>query len=489
MQTIKEAPDHQRYMDHLKGVMGIGIVPIRDDGLCWWGAIDIDNHNKTADLDLVTIEKEVGLLKLPLVVCRSKSGGAHLYLFGQEPLRADMLKTILSRWMADLRIEGSDCVFPKQTKLTQDGEGKRALGNWINLPYFNAHDTDRYMVSAGKRSAFDLFLDHAEALAITQEQLEQFFGSEHSEAPPCIQRALKEGIGEGSRNEALFHITVYNRKRNPEGARGMSHAMQSEIFGEPLPFPEADKTIRSAAKKSYGYLCKKEPWQGWCDKDVCKKRKFGISESEYEILTADTSLPTFSDLTKYLNTEPVMWEIRMNGVPVMLTTEELMSWKSVRERAAEKLHIILPAKMKPSQWTDEILAGLIQKVRLEEAPFDSSPNGSLTMRMEEFLRKADLKSDGSDPKDREALLRGMPVVQVHHNERVIMFRAMDYEDYLRRMKTDIPRNRTLWHRANKQMGVSFDRIRVGQQLLSIWYIEVSRINENKFETIDSTPEY
>jgi hypothetical protein len=32
----------------------------------------------------------------------------------------------------------------------------------------------------------------------TQEQLEEYFGSEHSDAPPCIRKALKEGIPEGS---------------------------------------------------------------------------------------------------------------------------------------------------------------------------------------------------------------------------------------------------------------------------------------------------
>ena len=125
----------------------------------------------------------------------------------------------------------------------------------------------------------------------------------------------------------------------------MSHSMQSELFVEPLPFSEADRTIKSAIKKSYGYLCKKEPWKDWCDKDACRKAKYGISESEYETLMADTKLPLFSDLTKYLNTDPVMWELKMNGIPITMTTEELMDYKAVRLRAMEKLHTVLPAKM------------------------------------------------------------------------------------------------------------------------------------------------
>lgn len=489
MQTIKESFGVDQIKNHLNGKIGLGIVPIRDDGMAYWGAIDIDNHGKDHDLDLLAIEAKVKSLGLPLIVCRSKSGGAHLYLFGREPLRADMLKTVLTRWMSDLQLEGSDCVFPKQTKLALDSQGQKPLGNWINLPYFDANDTDRYAIENGKKCPFDLFLTNSESSAITQEQLEDYFGSEHSDAPPCIRRALKEGIGEGSRNEALFHITIYNRKRNPEGAREMSHSMQSQLFATPLPFSEADKTIKSAAKKSYGYLCKKEPWKDWCDKDACRKCKFGISESEYETLLADTKLPLFSDLVKYLNTEPVMWELRMNGVPITMTTEELMDYKQLRIRAMEKLHMVLPSKIKPSQWTDEILSELMNNVQIEEAPIEASPMGVLALRLDEFMRKADLTSPGDDPRDRDHLLRGMPVVQIHKGEKVIMFRSIDYEDYLKRTKTDIPRNKTLWHRANREMGVQFDRIRVKQQIISIWYVDFLRVADVKPDPMNFNPEY
>lgn len=491
MQTLKEPHGPEHFRAHLEGQIGLGLVPIRDDGMCWWGAIDVDNHGSTKDLDLPAIEKKVRASNLPLIICRSKSGGAHLYLFGVEPLRGDMLKTILTRWMADLDLEGSDAVFPKQAKLPMDGQGNRPLGNWINLPYFKAEETDRYAIEDGKPISFDLFLTNAEAKAISQEQLEGFFANEHSDAPPCIQRALKEQVktGEGLRNEALFHITIYNRKRNPEQARELSHAMQAQIFETALPFGEADKTIRSAAKKNYGYLCKKDPWKGWCDRDLCRKRKFGISESEFEVLIADTKLPMFSNLVKYMNTDPVLWELQMNGVSITFTTEELMDYRLIRQRAVERLHMMLPSKIKPGQWTDEILAELMQTLVIEEAPMESSAIGVLNIRLEEFLRKSDLSSDGHDPKDRDALLRGMPVVQMHQAERVIMFRSIDYEDYLKRTKTDIPRNKSLWHKMNKDLGVKFDRIRVKNQLVSVWILPWDRIAEVKHDPVNVSPEY
>jgi hypothetical protein len=489
MRTVKDAVTARQYELHLAGKMGLGMVPIRDDGLCWFGAIDVDNHGKSEDLDLPHIESKVRSAELPLVVCRSKSGGAHLYLFGREPLRADMVKTILTKWMSELKFEGSDCVFPKQVKLALDSKGQRPLGNWINLPYFGGDDTERYALDNGNRCSLDLFLDNAENGSITQEQLEDYFGSEHSDAPPCIRKALKEGIPEGSRNEALFHLTIYNKKRHPEGAREMSHAMQADVFSSPLSFPEADAVIKSALKKSYGYSCKKEPWASWCDRDACRKCKFGISENDYTALANEAKLPMFSDLVKYLNTEPVMWELKMNGASVTMTTEELIDYRAVRIKAMEKISVVLPSTIKASQWSDEILAELMRNARVEEAPLESSPLGALAIRLDEFLRKADLSSTGEDAADKEGLMRGMPVVQMFQGNKVIMFRSIDYEDFLKRTKTDIPRNKTLWHRANRDLGVSFARVRVKNHVIQVWVVPFEKVVDVQFDSVDHELEY
>jgi len=490
MKTLKEPLNSSFFEKHLKGEIGLGIVPIRDDGLVWFGAIDIDNHDSSCDLDLASIELKIRTLGLPLILCRSKSGGAHLYLFGREPLRADMAKGVLLRWMSDLNIEGSDCVFPKQTKLIMDAEGNRALGNWINLPYFNAHETNRYAIENGCPCSFDLFLTNAETNSITQEELEKYFNAEHSNAPPCIKAALKHGIENGQRNEALFHITIYNKKRNPNSALEMTHSMQAELFEESLPYAEANRTIKSALKKAYEYSCKKDPWRDWCDKDECRKLKYGISDSEYESITASDKLPMFTDLIKYINSEPVVWEFKMDGVPIIMTTEELMDYRQVRVKAIEKINKVLPSKLKQSQWTDEILSELMKEIKFEEAPIESTPNGVLKFRLEEFLRKADLTNDGADINDRSVMLRGMPVVSWYQNEKMVMFRAMDYEDYLKRTKTDIPKNKTLWYRANREMGVINFRVRVKGRVMSVWAVPYSSlINDGKEDPINFEAEY
>ncbi len=62
---------------HIEGKQGVNSIPINSDNMCRFGALDIDIY----DLDLAELNKKIRKLKLPLFQCRSKSGGAHLFLF------------------------------------------------------------------------------------------------------------------------------------------------------------------------------------------------------------------------------------------------------------------------------------------------------------------------------------------------------------------------------------------------------------------------
>ena len=70
--------------DHLKGVKGIGSIPITDNNECKFGVLDIDTYT----VDHKEIAKECKVLKIPAVVCRSKSGGAHICSFLTEWVNA-----------------------------------------------------------------------------------------------------------------------------------------------------------------------------------------------------------------------------------------------------------------------------------------------------------------------------------------------------------------------------------------------------------------
>jgi len=167
METVKDqVPTVSDFELHLTGKQGIGVVPVMDDDMCYFGAIDIDAHGDLPDIDLSDLEKRVRENDLPLSVCRSKSGGAHLYLFCAEPLKASLVRTALSKWAQVLGYGGCE-IFPTQRTLFTSNDGTRAFGNWINLCYFDTEKTKRYSVEGGKQIPLDYFVDLAESRKIT----------------------------------------------------------------------------------------------------------------------------------------------------------------------------------------------------------------------------------------------------------------------------------------------------------------------------------
>ena len=57
---------------------GFGHHPNYEDNTCRWGCIDIDVYN----LDHTSLIQSIRNLSLPLIVCRrSKSGGAHIFIY------------------------------------------------------------------------------------------------------------------------------------------------------------------------------------------------------------------------------------------------------------------------------------------------------------------------------------------------------------------------------------------------------------------------
>ena len=80
------------WSDHLAGRgPALGIIPITDTNDCRWGCIDIDEYN----FDHAGLIKSIRDHKLALIVCRSKSGGAHVFLFTKENIPASLMQSKL----------------------------------------------------------------------------------------------------------------------------------------------------------------------------------------------------------------------------------------------------------------------------------------------------------------------------------------------------------------------------------------------------------
>ena len=128
-----QAPTSGTYLAHLEGKISMGIVPINRSGLAKFGVLDIDDHHKKPagykfNYDLLL--KKIKFLKLPLTIFKSKSGGAHCYLFLDKFYKAIDVRHILKKMSYALGYERDIEIFPKQEQLRPDENG-----NFINLPY------------------------------------------------------------------------------------------------------------------------------------------------------------------------------------------------------------------------------------------------------------------------------------------------------------------------------------------------------------------
>ena len=144
--VLKEPRTLSHWEGHLSGKGdSIGIIPINEDNSCTWGCIDVDQY----PLDHKAIIEKIRRMKLPLVVCRSKSGGAHLFLFTTEWISAKEMQEVLQHIAAALGY-GNCEIFPKQVKLFLD---RGDVGNFLNLPYYDAEEGLRYAVKEDGQSA------------------------------------------------------------------------------------------------------------------------------------------------------------------------------------------------------------------------------------------------------------------------------------------------------------------------------------------------
>jgi hypothetical protein len=459
---------------HFEGTLGAGSVPIHDDDTCFWAAIDIDNHDTDEDIPISEVDELIRTHRLPLVPCRSKSGGIHVYLFLEKPQPAVKIRVVMAKW-AGLLGYGSAEIFPKQGKLINGKEGKRQLGNWLNLPYFDIvgqHGTMRYAVKDGKKLTLVEFLDYAEKHRATDKELHADSLAEHPDAPPCIQRILVNGVAQGHRNEAIYNVAVYLRKAFPEQAEQRAKDANLTLFTKPLPRAELTRTINSALRPDCQYRCNEEPVKTLCDRDTCLQRKFGITTADADRMAAHESLPAFTELTKYM-TDPVRWEVKIDGVKVTnIMTPQLLEFRAMREIIADRLTKIVPM-IKPVEW-ERMLMPMMQEARIIDVPDEASVAGVMRDRLREFAAKSDLLSKGEDKTERKILLRGLPVVQVMDGERSVCFRAQDFVNYLKRTKSEELKGVNLYF-AIKELGMQHTKFRAGDENINIWYLPVSQV--------------
>lgn len=476
MFTIKKKVTIKEFKRHLNGEFGLGCVPVDSKGMCHWAAIDIDSHHGEA-VDINTISRAIFSKGIPLVPCRSKSGGVHCYMFASEPIPAVLIKKVLTKWAEDIGYGGSE-IFPKQSS-TRDNN----TGNWLNLAYYNAKDTVRYSVEIEgkdiKKLGIEQFIERAETCKLSNSMLKSFVLSGHEQAPPCLQTLMIEGVPKGVRNESLYGFTIYLKKKFPASSyRQEIQKINQEIFERPLPLSEVNRSITSASRSEYRYKCMQEPFRGFCDSKTCLTREFGIEPSDS--FETGEGMPDFTRL-RVINTEPPMWELTIDATPIIIPTKALRSFQFLAEEIMDKLFIVVPL-IKQKDWLP-ILSDLMQDVEHISAPDDASTSGIIREKLLEFVDRADFNSNGKDPSDKDLIGRGLPVVQEIHGAggfREILFRGGDFVMFLKRTRSEEMKGNTLWM-ALRKMGIDYKRTRVMGKTKNIWALPIDGAGRTKLE--------
>ena len=277
---VKEPITRDKWINHLEGKEpSLGIIPIDDNNQCKWGAIDIDTYD---GFDYKKLIKKIVENKLPLIVCKSKSGGAHVFLFVSEPVLAKDMQIKLKEIAVWLGY--GDCeIFPKQIELNSKG-----TGNFLNLPYNHPEFPTRYAFDDKGNALIELsmFIKHYETKVlsnlsmvvidkpVTAKKNEDFKG-----APPCLVTLASQGFPEGSRNMALFQLGIYLRERFPEKLEEKLDYYNSKYFKPPLPSREVLTIFKQVEDKKYFYRCEEPMFKTVCEKIKCQSQKFGVGNS------------------------------------------------------------------------------------------------------------------------------------------------------------------------------------------------------------------
>ena len=371
----KEVTD-ELWEKHLKGEgPSLGIIPIRADNTTKWGCIDIDDY----PIDTRNLILKIRKLKLPLVYCKSKSGGAHLFLFMKSTIASKTMKIKLSAIAALLGQSNAE-IFPKQSGIQPE---KGEVGNFLNLPYYHAMKTIRFAIkNNGERATLNEFYAMYDKYIVGDLDKVNIKGDEEAikDGPPCLQALCDQGFPEGTRNNGLFNIGVYLKKFDPTNWEKILEKYNQKYMEPPLDHKEISIIVKQLNKKDYRYKCKDQPIVSYCNASVCKFRKYGVGENNV--------MQEIGVLTKLDSKPPIWWMEIPNPDPekpdykIQLSTEQLQSQPKFQLRVMEDTNS-MPPLMKNSDW-QQLIDAKMKKAQITPVSSDGSVSGQFLAHLQEF---------------------------------------------------------------------------------------------------------
>jgi len=414
------------WQDHLEGKdPALGVIPINENNECRWGCIDVDEYN----LDHKNISARIKSHNFPLMTFRSKSGGAHLFLFASEFIPASLMQSKLKAMSEALDFAGSE-IFPKQTVIHVE---KGDTGNFLNLPYHGGVRGLRYTFDEeGNAASLESFYSMYDKWAQTREQIEAIHIKEKvkskeafKDGPPCLNRLAEEGFGEGSRNNALFNIAVFCKKAFDDWENKVSE-YNTRYMTPPLTYSEVQQVIKSVGKKQYeNYRCKDQPICGVCNAAKCRTKKFGVGYNEEQ-------MPELGQLSKICSS-PSQYFLDVDGKRVELTKEQLHNANLFSIEVMDKAGVVIATIPKGPDWRELYLKTLFATMQEIEPLKSLDPKEVLIHLLEQFT------VNRTQARSRDDILRKMAWTD---EEGFCYFRMEDFFNFCKRNNWELDRTKT-----------------------------------------------
>jgi hypothetical protein len=438
---------------HVEGKVGLGIIPLKIENTVSFGAIDIDIYKGISHSG---IENKVKSLGLPLIVCKSKSGGAHLYVFFKEPVAARIVIDKLSEWATILGYGGVE-IFPKQSQRVSPDD----VGNWINMPYFGGDLTQRYAFKDGKSLKLAEFIDYAESKQITAKELRSldFTKLESADeellegAPPCLCIMYANGgVPEGMRNDTLFNAGVYAQKKYGDDLwREKLHELNTLLCK-----PEVSKQEMAQLIKS---LQRKESYEMRCNGPHCNKKKCRMSQYGRGPMYTDLGIDV-GGITKVEGDEAA-WYVEINDKRVKMATADLMSQSRFNTRCVEMINM-LTIPLPYNRWLEFIQNVILAKADVVQLPREATWDGQFWHRFTQFTNAMGLRASSIE----EVILGKVWTLA----EGDIVFMPIALFDFLNEVKFRYDSPEQVWA-ALLDREVKRDVVPVNNREIDVWRIK------------------
>jgi hypothetical protein len=447
------------WQKHLNGEFpALGIVPIRQDSKCKWGCLDIDVY----DLNHKELVHKIKEKNLPLIVFKSKSGGAHIFLFVKEFVPASLIREKLKTMAAILGHAGKE-LFPKQDYIKAE---KNQIGSWLNIPYHAGDKSVRCALddNANPLTVEQFFKLHNEKV-LSEKDLIQWKASIISEdddlleAPPCLVTLLSNKVKQGGRNDTLFNVGVYLRKRFPDQWKTKLHSYNSKYMEPPIDDNNLENTvIKSLLNKDYRYKCKQEPIRSFCESKICVKRKFGVGEN--------IPGPEIEKIEKYPSHPPI-YIVHIDGKQVEVDKLTLHEFEKFSVEVMDQLgQVLLPiGKIIWRKILNKIMSNA-ETYKTLEVPEAARLDYQLKELLGDFLNRATGKT-------MEDVNRGIPYTENGYS----YFKYKSFNSFLKRSKSwDLPKAKT-----QRMLEVIFKAVeaspKINKKTIRVWKVESIQIDK------------